>query len=312
VRKREGLVLSYGPMTSTGHGVREGDMLAGKYRVERVLGVGGMGVVVAAHHVILDEKVALRFLLPAAAANPDAVARFNRGARTAIRITNEHVARVSDVGQLENGSPYVVMEYLDGTDLAAWLAQRGPLSIDQAVDFVLQASEAIAEAHALGIVHGALKPANLFCVKKPDGTLSVKVLNFAISNVTTPDALTQDVTTTGVFTGSTLYMSPEQMRLSRAVDGRTDIWSLGVILFELVAGRAPFDAEGVTELAIKVATEPPPSLHTFREDTPAALEAVLDRCLEKDREGRYQTIAEMALALQPFGTPRARISVERR
>ena len=230
-----------GDLTS-GHGVRVGDVLAGKYRVERVLVAGGMGVVVAAHHIILDEKVALKFLLPDARANPDAVARFNREAQVTIRIKNEHVARVFDVGQLENGSPYIVMEYLDGSDLAAWLAQRGPLPIDQAVDFVLQACEAISEAHTLGIVHGDLKPANLFCVKKPDGTLSVKVLNFGISE---------------------------------AVDRRTDIGSLGVILFELVAGRAP-----------------------------AALEAVLARCLEKDPEGRYQTVAEMALALQPFGTSR--------
>jgi serine/threonine-protein kinase len=201
------------------------------------------------------------------------------------------------------------MEYLDGGDLAAWLAERGPLPIDLAVDFVLHACEAIAEAHALGIVHRDLKPANLFCVKKPDGTLSVKVLDFGISKLMIADALPQQLTTTGTFMGSPRYMSPEQMKLSKAVDGRTDIWSLGIILFELLAGVAPFDAEGVTDLAIKVATEAAASLRTYREDAPAALEAVVVRCLEKDRESRYQTIAEMALALEPFGTSRARASV---
>src|SRR5580692_5941948 len=145
-------------------GVRPGEILAGKYRLERMLGRGGMGIVVAAHHLQLDEKVALKFLLPEALGNPEAVARFIREARAAVKIKSEHVARVSDVGQLENGSPYMVMEYLDGRDLAAWLKQRGAMSVEMAVDFVLQACEAIAEAHAVGIVHRDLKPANLFCV----------------------------------------------------------------------------------------------------------------------------------------------------
>src|ERR1019366_5493671 len=133
-------------------GVREGEILAGKFRVERVLGQGGMGVVVAAYHLQLDEKVALKFLLPEALGNAEAVARFVREARAAVKIKSEHVARVSDVGTLESGAPYIVMEYLDGEDLSAWLKQRGPLPVEQAIEFVLQASMAIAEAHSLGIV----------------------------------------------------------------------------------------------------------------------------------------------------------------
>ncbi len=165
-------------------GVREGDILAGKYRVERVLGIGGMGVVVAAHHMQLDERVALKFLLPEALGNAEAVARFAREARAAVKIKSEHVARVTDVGTLPNGAPYMVMEYLEGGDLAAWIKQRGALPVEQAVEFVLQTCIAVADAHALGIIHRDLKPANLFCVRRSDGQLSIKVLDFGISKMT--------------------------------------------------------------------------------------------------------------------------------
>ncbi len=161
--------------------VREGDVLAGKFRIERVLGQGGMGVVVAATHIQLDERVALKFLLPEALINSDAVARFAREARAAVKIKSEHVARVSDVGTLESGSPYMVMEYLHGQDLADWVRDRGAMPISDAVEFVLQACEALAEAHALGIVHRDLKPANLFVTLRADGTPCVKVLDFGIS-----------------------------------------------------------------------------------------------------------------------------------
>jgi predicted Ser/Thr protein kinase len=166
-------------------GIREGDILAGKYRVERILGAGGMGVVVAAYHIQLDEKVALKFLLPEALDNREAVARFAREARAAVKIKSEHVARIIDVGTLPNGAPFMVMEYLDGGDLGAWLKQRGALPIEQAVEFVLQACVAVADAHALGIVHRDLKPANLFCVRRSDGQLAIKVPNrFADSAIT--------------------------------------------------------------------------------------------------------------------------------
>src|SRR6185295_3411573 len=163
--------------------VHEGQILAGKFRIERVLGQGGMGIVVAATHLQLDERVALKFLLPEALSNPEAVERFTREARAAVKIKSEHVARVSDVGMLETGAPYMVMEYLEGEDLGHWVSQRGALPTTQAVEFVLQAAEAIAEAHALGIVHRDIKPANLFCVRRADGLLSVKVLDFGISKL---------------------------------------------------------------------------------------------------------------------------------
>ena len=293
-------------------GVREGDILAGKYRVERVLGMGGMGVVVAAHHLQLDEKVALKFLLPDALDNSEAVARFAREARAAVKIKSEHVARVTDVGTLPNGAPYMVMEYLDGGDLAAWLLDRGPLSVEQAVEFVLQASEAVAEAHALGIVHRDLKPANLFCIRRADGRLSVKVLDFGISKVTQfgasgASALTHDA----ALVGSPLYMSPEQMKAANSVDSLTDIWALGVILYELLTGKLPFVAESLPEQVHRVTTEPPSSLRGIRPEVPVDLEAVILCCLEKERSKRYHNVAELALALYPFAPIRARGSVER-
>lgn len=296
-------------------GVREGQILAGKYRVERVLGVGGMGAVVAAHHVQLDTKVALKFLLPALLSNQEAIARFAREARSAVRIQSEHVARVLDVGTLENGAPYMVMEFLEGGDLSAWLQQRGPLPIEQAVEFVLQACVAVADAHGLGIIHRDLKPANLFCVRRSDGQFVIKVLDFGISKLTemarASDPGSVSTTKTSALMGSPLYMSPEQGRSARDVDARADLWALGVILFELLAGTLPFQGETFGDLLIKIATQEPASLRSARPDVPPALEAVVLRCLAKDRQLRFPNVAELAVALLPFAPKRGKTYVER-
>ncbi|MEZ4223415.1 MAG: serine/threonine-protein kinase [Polyangiaceae bacterium] len=300
-------------LEASGAGVREGDVLAGKFRVERVLGVGGMGVVVAAHHLQLDEKVALKFLVPAALSNPQAVARFEREARAAVKIKSEHVARVIDVGKLDSGAPYMVMEFLEGGDLSDWLEQRGALPIEQAVEFVLQACEAIAEAHGLGIVHRDLKPANLFCIRRPDGLLSVKVLDFGISKLTSLGGSGPEMglTTSQAVMGSPFYMSPEQMASAKDVDARTDIWALGAILFELLTKRPPFEAEALPELVLKIVQHETPWLRALRPDIPEGLEAAVRRCLEKDRARRFPNVAELAHALAPFAPKRARSSVER-
>jgi serine/threonine-protein kinase len=294
-------------------GVREGDVLAGKYRVDRVLGVGGMGVVVAAHHIGLDERVAIKFLLPEVLDQGEAVARFAREARAAVKIKSEHVAKVTDVGKLENGAPYMVMEYLEGSDLSAWLAERGALPFEQAVEFVLQACEAIAEAHALGIVHRDLKPGNLFVTRRPDGMLSVKVLDFGISKMTGMGGSSGPaMTRTSALMGSPLYMSPEQMQSSRDVDARSDIWALGVILYELVSGTPPFAAETMTELVLRVVQGAAPTpLRHARRDAPPGLEQVIFRCLERDRARRYESIGTLAVALLPYGPKHSKISVER-
>jgi serine/threonine protein kinase len=292
-------------------GMREGDIVAGKYRIEKILGAGGVGVVVAARHVQLEEKVALKFLLPEALAHPEAAARFLREARAAVRIKSDHVVRVSDVGTLENGAPFMVMEYLDGGDLASWVEQRGALPIPLAVDFVLQACEAVAEAHAIGIIHRDLKPANLFCVKRMDGRLSIKVLDFGISKLADTGGGGMSMTSTTAMMGSPLYMSPEQMRSSKDVDARTDIWAFGVVLYELVTGTVPFDGSSITEVAVNVATNIPTPLRVRRAEVAPDLEAVVLKCLEKDRNLRYANVAQLAAALEPFGSASAATSVQR-
>jgi eukaryotic-like serine/threonine-protein kinase len=291
----------------------EGTMLADKYRVEKVLGRGGMGVVVAATHVELDQRVALKFLLPEAMESMEVVERFAREARAAVKIESEHVARVIDVGKLENGLPYMVMEYLNGRDLAALLDDRGKLSIEDTLDFVLQACEAIAQAHALGIIHRDLKPANLFVTTRPDGTTSIKVLDFGISKVSLTGASPAEMslTQTAAIMGSPTYMSPEQMRASRDVDPRADIWALGVILYELLTGQPPFVGATMPELCASILKDPPEPIRSTRPDVPAVVEAAILRCLEKNPAARFANVAELTGALVDFAPKRARLSAER-
>jgi eukaryotic-like serine/threonine-protein kinase len=292
--------------------VHEGQILAGKFRIERVLGQGGMGVVVAATHLQLDERVALKFLLPDALSNPEAVERFAREARAAVKIKSEHVARVSDVGTLESGSPYMVMEYLEGQDLAGFVHASGAMAVPAAIEFVLQACEAIGEAHALGIVHRDLKPANLFVTRRVDGSPCIKVLDFGISKLTAPGgAADLGMTKTSSVMGSPLYMSPEQMSSTRNVDMRTDIWALGVILYEILTGRVPFEAETMPQLCGMILQDPPRPLRDLRPDLPDVLQAVIFRCLEKSRDRRFANVADLAAALAPFGAPSAQRSAER-
>jgi serine/threonine-protein kinase len=293
--------------------VRPGEVLADKYRIEQVLGQGGMGVVVQATHLHLDERVAIKFLLPAALQNEEAVARFAREARAAVKIKSEHVARVIDVGTLGTGCPYMVMEYLSGGDLSQLIQQRGPLPVEEAVDYILQASEALAEAHALGIIHRDLKPANLFATRRADGSACIKVLDFGISKVTGLGGSGADLgmTRTTAVMGSPLYMSPEQMASTRNVDARTDIWSLGIILYELLAGQVPFIADTMPQLCAMVLQQNAPPLRNVRPDAPEGLQAALARCLEKDASRRFANIAELAAALSPFASRGGRNSVER-
>jgi len=290
--------------------VYAGQILGGKYRVDRVLGAGGMGMVVAATHLQLDERIAIKFLLPEALANPEAVARFGREAKAAVKIRGEHVARVIDVGAFENGAPYMVMEYLEGKDLSELVHERGALPPTDAVDAVLQACEALAEAHALGIVHRDLKPANLFMTRRPDGTPSVKVLDFGISKLTQAGA-DHSMTKTSAVMGSPLYMSPEQMTASRQVDARTDIWAIGVVLYELLAGRVPFRAETLPEICGLILTAAPSAIRDFSPGVPSELQTVVQRCLEKDRERRFSNVSELAHALAPYGSRATSRSVER-
>ena len=278
-----------------------GEIVAGKYRVERVLGSGGMGVVVAATHLELDQLVALKFILPQALAGSGNVERFMREARAAVRLKSEHVARVYDVGRDGENRPFMVLELLEGMDLAKLSKQKGSLPVADAVEYLLQACEALVEAHAAGIVHRDLKPQNLFVTRRLNGTPLVKVLDFGIAKAIGPLAAGQlSLTDSAAIIGSPLYMAPEQMRSARTAEVRSDIWALGVILFELLGGQLPFDGETVTEVCIRVVNEQPAELLSLRPALDPALVAIVMRCLAKDPEERFHNVSALAAALEPF------------
>ena len=289
--------------------VRQGETLAGKYRVTRVIAEGGMGIVVAARHLKLEQQVAIKFMLPDLLKNTEAVGRFLREARAAVRLKSEHVARILDIAELPSGLPYIVMELLEGSDLAAVIYASAPLSVDDAVDYVLQTCEAIAEAHSLGIVHRDLKPENLFVTRRRDGAAWIKVLDFGISKVIAGLESRQSGArvTTRESMGSPTYMSPEQMRCTRDVDGRADIWSLGIILYELLTGRQPFTGRSIAEVCIQVTQDLMPPL--ARPDLPEGLAAVVAKCLAKDPDDRYLRVADLVRALAPFAPRQSSTSI---
>jgi eukaryotic-like serine/threonine-protein kinase len=287
-----------------------GDVVAGKYEVTGLLGSGGMGYVISARHVELGEMVALKFLRPEALPHPELVERFAREARAAAKIRSEHIANVFDVGTQPDGTPYIVMEYLAGKDLADHLHQEGPLPIDVAVEYIMQACEALAAAHAHGIVHRDIKPENLFLTQQAQGMHMIKVLDFGISKVALPRGK-RDLVRTQMALGSPVYMSPEQIRRSDQVDARSDIWAVGCVLFELLTGVTAFDEPSLLELSAAILERDPVPLTALRPDANEELEAVVVRCLSKNPDERYQNVADLAIALYPFAPRRARISVER-
>jgi eukaryotic-like serine/threonine-protein kinase len=283
-----------------------GDVLAQKYRVEGIAGRGGMGVVVAARHVQLGQAVAIKLLtLPQDEDRRDeAIARFLNEAQAAARLHSDHVVRIYDVGQLEGGLPFMVMELLVGVDLAALLEQRGPLPEAEAADYVLQACAGVADAHEMGVVHRDLKPSNLFVTKRSDGLPLLKVLDFGISKQLTDPGSGQHVptfTNTRTLMGSPNYMSPEQVRDARRVDARADVWALGVILQELVTNAPVFSGESFPGVCAAIVADPPTPVRALRPDVSAGLEAIIERCLQKDVAKRYQSVTELAAALSPLG-----------
>jgi serine/threonine-protein kinase len=283
--------------------VREGEVLNEKFRVDRVLGEGGMGVVVAATHLQLGEPVALKFLREEAMSDSDVVRRFAREARTAAKMRSEHIARVYDVGELPSGLPFIVMELLTGMDLAAHIRDSGALPIEEAVEYVLQTCEALAEAHAMGIIHRDLKPSNLFLTRRGDGSTVLKVLDFGVSKVMPHASGVNDLslTQTAMVIGTPMYMSPEQMRGRKEIDARADIWSLGVILYEALTGELPFFGETLTDLCALIVTETPPSISDVRPDVPRTLELIVLRCLDKHPDARFADVGTLASALAAFG-----------
>nr|HEX4318951.1 serine/threonine-protein kinase [Kofleriaceae bacterium] len=266
-----------------------GVVVDGKYRIDGVLGSGGMGVVVAATHVRLGTQVAIKLLRRDAATLPDIAQRFLREARAASRLRSGHVCKALDVGQLATGEPYIVMERLTGSDLHSTVRTHGALAPVTAAAYILQACEALDEAHALGMIHRDLKPANLMLSHTPQAAPHVKVLDFGLATAASDDVDGQ-LTRANVTMGSPHYMPPEQLRSARAADARSDIWALGVTLYELVTGAPPFRGDTISALSLAITLDAHPVV-------PGALGAIIDRCLAKDPARRFQSIAELAAAL---------------
>jgi serine/threonine-protein kinase len=287
--------------------VQPGDVIRGKYRVERLLGAGGMAYVVSAWHLHLAQRVAIKLLRPETAEHAEVIERFLREARASSRLEGVNIVRVLDVDALESGPPFIVMEYLEGQDLSQVLATRGPVPVHEVALWVRDACHGVAEAHALGVIHRDLKPANLFLAQKRSGEVVLKVLDFGISKLLEDTRITQ----TEVGMGSAEYMSPEQMRSATDVDARSDVWSLGVTLYEMTTGKTPFHADGVGQVAAGILMRAPASPRTLRPDLPAAFEEVVLRCLQKDPRDRYASAEGLAAALAPFAVPVATSSVSR-
>ncbi len=289
-----------------------GTVIDGKYRVERTIGAGGMGMVFLARHLQLRERVAIKVLKPDRTGRPGLTERLLREARAAASIRNRHVVRVLDVGTLPDAQPFIVMEYLEGEDLATLLARKGPLSVSDAVDHVLEACEALAEAHALGIVHRDLKPANLFLERRASGAVSVKVVDFGVARFLAnhADAAQADsnLTSSQAFVGSPAYISPEQLATPDDVDTRADIWAMGVILYEMLAGAQPFTVSTLALTCTKILQDAPPPLE--RTDVPPEVLQALERALEKDPKRRFANVLELGAALAPHGSSVARASLQ--
>lgn len=280
-----------------------GDVIAGKYRVEGILGVGGMGVVLGARHLQLGQLVAIKVLTVEGDHQDDAIERFLREGRAAASLSSDHVVRIYDVGQLPSGVPFMVMERLRGRDLATILSEEGPLRVADSVEYIAQAAVAIAEAHEVGIVHRDLKPANLFLTQRSDGTACVKILDFGISKQLTDleaPTLRSALTSTRQVMGSPAYMSPEQVRDAKTVDHRTDIWALGVTLYELLTQHAAFDADTLPAVCAAIVADPPVPLRNRRPEIPEALETIVFRCLEKVPTHRYPSARALLGALRSF------------
>ncbi len=291
-----------------------GEVVGGRYRIERIVAEGGMGVIVAAHHLELEEKVAIKFLKEEFASRPEIVGRFAREAKAAARIKCEYTPTVFDVGISQERGPYIVMEYLEGEDLELVLDTSGRLPFARATELIMQACEAIAVAHANGVIHRDIKPANLFLVRGDQNMPVVKVLDFGVSKT----ALTGNMfggaislVKTQTLVGSPIYMSPEQIRGKEEIGFTADVWSLGAVLYELVTGVTAFNGSSITELCASVLESEPAPITDRVPDVPAGLAETVMRCLEKNAKERFQSVAELVVALAPYAPKRARMIVDR-
>ena len=277
--------------------IAPGTVLAGKYIVEQVLGEGGMGLVVAATHLELGHKVAIKMMVPSASDQQEMLVRFEREARAAAGLSSEHAARVTDVGRFENGMPFMVMEFLEGEDLAQRIARERQLPIADVVRLFIQACMGLHDAHAKGIVHRDVKPSNLFLATRSSGRVVLKILDFGIAKAA-PSTTNPSLTRTTAVLGSPQYMSPEQLSSTKTVDARSDMWSLAAAFYEALTGVAAFPAQTLAELHVKILLEPPVAPHALRPEVPADLEGIVLKCLAKAPDERYASIAEVQRDLE--------------
>ncbi|HET7539048.1 MAG TPA: serine/threonine-protein kinase [Polyangiaceae bacterium] len=278
------------------------------YALERVIGCGRSGIVATARHSRLGLRVALKFLRPDRPRTPDVIKRFVREGQIAARIQNAHVTRVLDIGRLPGGEPFIVMEYLEGCDLAALLEARGPLASADAVSYVRQACLGLASMHAMGITHCDVKPANLFLTLAPNGTPLVKILDFGSAEQRVSE---QELAPAPIDLGSAPVVAPEQLKADRRADARTDIWALGATLFTLLSGHAPFERSYASETYLAILSGRVPDLGALRPDIERPLAGVVERCLAADPTQRFASAAELGAALLPFATPSAPVSTRR-
>jgi serine/threonine protein kinase len=270
-----------------------GDVIDGQYALDRLVAIGEMATVFRADHLSLGRPVALKVLASKFFDNATVVAQFFQEGRATAQLRGPHSVEVLDAGTAAGGLPYLVMEWLEGSDLSEVLAS-GRLGVATAVDYVLQACEALTEAHAYGIVHRDLKPSNLFVTTGSDGQPLVKLLDFGISKV--GGQATPDDRSLGIV-GTPAYMSPEQIIDSDATDPRTDVWGLGVVLFELLTGQLPFEGEDLTEILASIFLERRQSCSRLREGLPRGLDNVISKCLATDLHKRFQSVTRLADAL---------------
>ena len=290
--------------------LRVGQIVGDRYRIDALIGSGGMGAVVSATHVELGQRVAIKFLLDV---RSQTVARFEREGRLLVQLKSPHVARVFDVGVMDDDTPYIVMEHLEGQDLADLVGAVGRVPYEEVVDYVLQASDAIAEAHALGIVHRDLKPANVFLAKDRRGVRTVKVLDFGISKLihgADGAPTSSDLTSEGVAIGSAGYMAPEQIDNARDVDVRADVYSLGALMYALVAATPPHKGDSPFAILAEMTSKPLTPLRSWVPEVPADFAAVVERCLAVAPGARWPTVAHLARALAPFATARGKLYVK--
>ncbi len=276
----------------------------GKYRLGPLLGSGGMGTVYAADHVVLGERVAVKFLHPELVSTPEFVERFLREARSLFRIHAENVVRILDVESPTSRPPFLVMEYVDGDSLEAILERRGRFELTEAIEIMRQTCVGVAEAHRLGIVHRDIKPHNIMVTARDDGTACVKLVDFGIAQIgaTEAPAMATRLTATAAVIGTPCYMAPEQLRSARDADARSDVWSIGIVLFELLTGDRPWDAASPGDLVFRQYTEAVP-LEAFGPGVPYEVAAIVMRCLTIDPAERWPSASKLAEALEPFAAP---------